>query len=59
MVTRTFIGNMNELREVFNEYFAENPNLHKDKFEEFLSFLQIDYYDWVRENLKQFNINQD
>ena len=36
----------------------ENKEFNKSEFEEFLRFLEIDFYDWIRENLRQFNLQK-
>lgn len=54
-MTKAIIGDIDELRDIYNEECAEYPDsLSADKFEEFLEFLEIDYYDWVRGNLRYF-----
>ncbi len=47
--------NISEIEKLFQEYYKENKiEFSKDKFEKFLKFLEIDFYDWIKENLKQF-----
>lgn len=47
--------NIDEIRSIFKEYYEENKiEFSEEKFEEFLKFLEIDFYDWVRQNLKHF-----
>ena len=43
-----------EIKEVFDEFIEKNEiGLDKKKnFEDFLKFLGIDFYDWIKENLK-------
>lgn len=43
-----------EIKEIFDEFIKENgAGIDKKKnFENFLSFLEIDIYDWVKENLR-------
>ncbi len=49
------IINTSEIEKLFREYSKENKaDFSKEKSEEFLKFLETDFYDWVRENLKQF-----
>lgn len=49
------IINILEVEKLFKEYCEENKvEFSKKKFEEFLKFLEIDFYDWVRQNLKHF-----
>lgn len=49
------IININEIYDIYREYYKEgNKNFDKDEFEKFLEFLEIDFYDWVKENLRQF-----
>ncbi len=44
-----------EIKQLFEEYCKENKlEFSRKKFEEFLKFLEIDFYDWMRESLKQF-----
>ena len=50
------IINISEVEELFKEYCKENKfKFSKEKFREFLKFLEIDFYDWVEENLRQFD----
>lgn len=48
------IINQKEIKEIFDDFIEKNEiELDKKKnFEDFLKFLEIDFYDWVRENLK-------
>jgi len=49
------IINTSEIEKLFKQYCEENKiEFSEEKFEEFLKFLGIDFYDWVAENLKQF-----
>jgi len=44
-----------EVEELFKEYCGENKiEISEDKFEKFLKFLEVDFYDWIKGNLKQF-----
>lgn len=53
------IINASEIRKLFREYCIENKvDFSKEKSEKFLKFLETDFYDWVRENLKQFENQQ-
>ena len=46
-----------EIRSIFKEYCEEeNIKFSESKFEKFLEFLEIDLYDWVKENLKLFDL---
>lgn len=48
--------NIDETRSIFREYCGENKmEFSKEKFEEFLKFLEVDFYDWVKENMRQFS----
>lgn len=50
------IINVSEVEKLFKEFCEENKMEFSDeKFEEFLKFLEIDFYDWVKTNLNQFN----
>ena len=50
------IINIAEIEKLFREYYEDNKlEFSEQKFEKFLKFLEIDFYDWVKENLKQFN----
>jgi len=45
-----------EIKETFYE-FVKNYNFKlskKKNFKDFLGFLEIDFYDWIRENLKTY-----
>jgi len=49
------IININEIHSICKEYFEDNKiEFTEEKFEEFLKFLEIDFYDWVKENIRQF-----
>jgi hypothetical protein len=49
------IINISEIEDLFKNYCKNNKiKFSKDKFKKFLSFLEIDFYDWIRENLRQF-----
>lgn len=53
------IINTAEIKKLFQEYCRENKaDFSKEKSKDFLKFLEIDFYDWVRENLKQFGKQQ-
>ena len=43
-----------EIKEIFDEFIKENEIEvdEKKSFEDFLKFLEIDFYDWVKENLR-------
>jgi|YNPMSStandDraft_2_1061718.scaffolds.fasta_scaffold06641_2 hypothetical protein len=45
-----------EIKKTFYEFVRDyNFKLSKKKnFKDFLGFLEIDFYDWVRENLKSY-----
>lgn len=46
-----------EIEKLFKAYYEENKmGFSEQEFEEFLKFLEVDFYDWIRENLKQFTI---
>lgn len=50
------IINIPETEKLFREYCEKNKTeFSEQKFEEFLKFLEIDFYDWVRQNLKHFH----
>ncbi|PIV50606.1 hypothetical protein COZ73_00600 [Candidatus Falkowbacteria bacterium CG_4_8_14_3_um_filter_36_11] len=51
--------NIPEIEKLFQEYCEKNKiEFSAGKFEDFLKFLEIDFYDWVRQNLKQFYIQK-
>jgi len=51
----TTVINIDEIRSIFKEYCEENKiKFSEQKFDKFLRFLEIDFYDWVRQNLKHF-----
>jgi len=55
MDTQSTIINIDEIRDVFKEYCEEkDQKFTEKKFEKFLNFLEIDFYDWIRENLNQY-----
>ena len=44
--------------------FAEKQELReikvkKEEFNKFLNFLEIDFYDWIRENLRSYFVSKD
>jgi succinate dehydrogenase flavin-adding protein (antitoxin of CptAB toxin-antitoxin module) len=44
-----------EIRNIFIEYCKnENRKFDKEEFYRFSNFLEIDIYDWIKENLNQF-----
>jgi len=48
--------NIQEIEQMFKEYCEEDKTeFSEKKFDEFLKFLEVDFYDWVKENLKQFH----
>lgn len=50
------IINIDEICSIFKEYCEKNKTeFSKQRFEEFLKFLEIDFYDWVRQNLRQYH----
>jgi hypothetical protein len=47
--------NITEIENLFREYCDDNKvKFSENKFEDFLEFLEIDFYDWVKQNLKYF-----
>ncbi|MCD6161688.1 MAG: hypothetical protein J7K40_04645 [candidate division Zixibacteria bacterium] len=55
-VNKSIIG-ADEIRSIFKEYCEEeNIKFSESKFEKFLEFLEVDFYDWIKENLKQFDL---
>ena len=50
------IINTKEIRQVFNEFVKGNhiKQPQKKNFEAFLRFLELDFYDWIRENLRSY-----
>ncbi len=55
MTKKSTIINLDEIREVFqDECKEEGKSFDKKEFQDFLKFLEIDFYDWVKENLRQF-----
>jgi len=44
-----------EILDVYKEHCkAEKKKFSKKDFAEFLRFLELDFYDWAKENLRQF-----
>ena len=42
-----------DIEEIYKEYCEEvGIRFRKKEFGDFLKFLEIDFYDWVKENLK-------
>jgi len=49
-----------EIKSLYRDYCQDNEiKFSSKKFEDFLRFLKIDFYDWVRENLRQFSIEKE
>jgi len=49
------IINIAVAEKLFKEYREENRiEFSEEKFTEFSRFLEIDFYDWVKTNIKQF-----
>ena len=55
-MTQKFIDTtIDEIREIFKKDCKEdNAKFSETEFQKFLKFLEIDFYDWVKENLNQF-----
>jgi len=54
MKNNTIIS-ISEVKKLFKEYCEENNiQFSENKFKQFLKFLEIDFYDWVKGNLNQF-----
>ena len=50
------IINIGEIHDIFKEDCGEdNKRFSERKFQEFVDFLEIDFYDWVRGNFNQFH----
>ena len=48
-----------EIRNVYKEYCEKEKREFSEKdFVEFLKFLEIDFYDWTRENLRQYLLSR-
>lgn len=55
MDTKSTIINIDKIYDIFKEYYGKmNKKFNKNEFQKFLDFLEIDFYDWVKENLNQF-----
>ncbi|HHE76375.1 MAG TPA: hypothetical protein ENL27_00045 [Candidatus Parcubacteria bacterium] len=53
------IIDINEICDIYREYCEkENEEFSESKFQKFLEFLEIDFYDWAKENLRQFNLQK-
>jgi hypothetical protein len=60
MTVKTTAMNIDEVRNFFKDYCEkENKKFDEREFQKFLKFLEIDFYDWVKENLKQFNLQNN
>lgn len=47
------IINKNDIRKIYKEYCSEiDKKFNKKEFDDFLQFLEIDFYDWIKENLR-------
>ena len=52
--------NEKEIKHIFEEFIKDNKIKMKDKpeyFRQFLNFLEIDFYDWCKDNLKCYFFN--
>jgi len=48
-----------EIKKIYQEYCKENGIKFSEKdFKDFLEFSEIDFYDWVKENLKIYFIDK-
>ena len=55
MSKNTFVS-VKEVEDVYKDYFKEDgAKFSKRDFKEFLKFLEIDFHDWVKGNLRYFN----
>ena len=55
MSKNTFVS-VKEVEDVYKDYFKEvGIKFSKHNFEKFLKFLQIDFNDWVKGNLRYFD----
>ena len=51
----TTIINVDEIHTLYKEYCEEGGEVFNEtRFYKFLKFLEIDLYDWVKDNLRQF-----
>jgi hypothetical protein len=56
---KDIIINISEIERLFKEHCKENNiKFSTKKYKKFLKFLEIDFYDWIKENLKQFDKNK-
>ncbi len=56
MDNKKTIINLDEIQSLYKDYCKESKSkFSKPKFFKFLKFLETDFYDWVYENLKQFD----
>lgn len=52
---RDAIINISEIEGLFKEYCKENNiEYSTKKYKMFMKFLEVDFYDWVKENIRQF-----
>jgi len=55
MDKKSTIINISEIRSIYKEYCEkEGKDFNEKDFNGFLKFLEIDFYDWTRENLRQY-----
>ena len=51
--------NIDEIKNIYNEYCkTEKRKFNEEDFIKFLRFLELDFYDWTRENLRQFSLSR-
>ena len=55
MNTKSTIIKIDEIRSIYEDYCKKDGKAFDDEwFKEFLKFLETDFYDWVRENLRSY-----
>lgn len=55
MKNNSAVISTNEIRNIFKGSCEKNGEIFNEaRFQEFLKFLEIDFYDWVKENSRQF-----
>lgn len=56
METKNTIINVGEIEILYREYCKEiGVKFSKSDFTKFLIFLEVDLFDWIKDNLKHFN----
>ena len=55
----TDIMNLNGILDIYKDYCVSTGFAFKEEdYKEFIKYLEIDLFDWVKENIRQFQLNK-